>query len=81
MLKGDKLLCKKDFGNIFKKNYFYTISSTLYFNYKYRGIYVYTNNGNVRFSFNPKHDYIWNYFYKPNELRKLKLERIKQCLK
>ena len=75
---GDKLLCKRDKD---------------YYNYenKCKGI-IYTSNciDNNKIYFNEtyfyvitdqRYFYIWRYFYKPNELRKLKLEKLNKIKK
>ena len=73
MLKvGDKLLCKKS-HYLVKKNKYYEISHIfvnilhwIYFNDNY-------------FNLNPNSIlYIWKYFYKPQEVRKLKLKQLNE---
>ena len=74
---GDKLLCKKNYI-IFKELYFYKILKIEY------EINILCEKQSIYSSWwfsldpndNPK-NYIWDYFYTPQELRKLKLERLK----
>ena len=75
MLKvGDELLCKKMILDItinLKKNEYYTIidiiNNLVYVNYDW-------------YNSNPESFwYIWDYFYTTKEVRKMKLERLKQC--
>ena len=77
MLKvGDKLLCKKSYklvNNFYKckkeRNKYYTITcidvERIYF------------EEDFFFNISQSIWYIWDYFYTPQELRKLKLERLK----
>ena len=82
----DKLLCKKSsecykkyegkcytISKIDIKNEYYTITDIQKF-------YVYVCYDWYKLSQNDKW-YIWDYFYKPQEVRKLKLKQLKQCLK
>ena len=73
MLKvGDKLLCKKTY------NHFncYNIVEGEYYEISYIINYIYFDN-NYFFSLDPNHYwYIWNWFYKPQEIRKLKLKQL-----
>ena len=69
MLKvGDKLLCKKTviYFTILRMDEFI--------------IDIWINDDNDLFSLNKNSEYyIWDYFYTPQEVRKMKLERLKQC--
>ena len=65
---SDKLLCKKIKKNYNLKNKYYTIEI------------VYVNDCYDWYSSNPESSwYIWDYFYKPQEMRKMKLKQLKQC--
>ena len=82
MLKvGDRLLCKKTDEEI-KKNEYYFITLISYTNNYYTiKIIDKTDNSvlieNYWFSNKCSFYYIWNYFYTPQEVRKMKLERLK----
>ena len=75
---GDKLLCKKDDIDFYEspKNYkdeYYTIVEIDD---------TFCAVGNLGYFKNKYSDwYIWKYFYTPQEMRKLKLERLKQLMK
>ena len=74
MLKiGDRLLCKRDTDYLGKvKDKYYTITdiadNKVYF----------SDIGNIKVYFFDDDDdfYIWKYFYTPQEVRKLKLEKL-----
>ena len=79
MRAGDRLLCKKTTSynimpNKYKNNVYIITKITdddmsIYFNKDW-------------FSLNKESGYyIWDYFYTAQEVRKMKLERLKQCLK
>ena len=79
---GDKLLCKKNYI-IFRKEklYFYEI-----LNVEYEIINIICEKQSIYnswyFSLDPNDklwDYIWDYFYTPQEVRKMKLKKLKQC--
>ena len=86
MKVGDKLLCKKDkiFIDviIFINDNYYTITiidktdnSILIGDIWFYLFKKYNPNGKYNYWF------IWDYFYTPQELRKLKLKKLKQCLR
>ena len=82
---GDKLLCKKNYNRIkkndyrngrspckIKKNEYYIITNI--------DISFYFFVDNYWYSLDPNSNwYLWEYFYTPQEIRKMKLERLKQC--
>ena len=78
MLKvGDKLLCKKSYhhGSVYNKveGKYYIItmfdSNMIFFDDDY-------------YSIDPNYKwYIWDWFYTQQEIRKMKLKKLKQCLK
>lgn len=88
---GDKLLCKKSYSNFINKNKYYKIvkchrklsgvnnNNIIYddypygveFNFDLYNFYFYLNQLKQNDS-----DYLWDYFYKPNEERKVKLKKI-----
>ena len=79
MLKvGDKLLCKKNFLDVFKNNYYIisSISITIvsFKFYSQEGKLMYSRGFSIKKSIHQT--YLWDCFYKPNELRKLKLKQI-----
>jgi len=76
---GDILTCKKDKDLSYKKNNNYIVSGTL-LNY-YEDDYIqitYTPEFGEWFNlnYNDSDKYIWDYFYTPEEIRKLKLESL-----
>ena len=95
MLKvGDKLLCKKSidfhidfhnynihFDSIIIKGKYYTITFINNITYFYINK-IYFDNDKFYCSTNRiSLWYIWDFFYKPQEVRKMKLKQLKQCLK
>ena len=75
--KSDKLLCKKDdisYNNFKNHKGEYYIITKIYDNVTFIS---FISVGNLDY-FNKKNSsyYIWDYFYKPQELRKLKLEKL-----
>ena len=68
MLKvGDILLCKE---------------TVIYFTISRIDKFIWINDDRDWFSLNKESGYyIWDYFYTAQEVRKMKLERLKQCLK
>ena len=91
MLKvGDRLLCKAtDFSSQHNKliSVYYTITdivdNRIYFDDDYCnlvGDVALKTYRRDRYSLNKNDDfYIWEYFYTPQEVRRMKLERLKQC--
>ena len=90
MLKvGDKLLCKKTTSR-YNYKYLNTIiidTASLKEAGRYYNIFNIINNtiffddGDYYYLYPKSLFYVWNYFYTPQELRKMKLERLKQYLK
>ena len=69
---GDRLLCKKT-TNYDADNKYYIITRIL-------GDIVYFNNDYYHYNYNDKFGYyIWDHFYTPQEVRKMKLERLNKC--
>ena len=69
MRVGDRLLCKKSrFLNIIKNEY-YTITniSNVYIYFSYDWYILYPNDW---------YYYVWDYFYTPQEMRKMKLKQL-----
>ena len=77
MLKiGDKLLCKKT-GKLYNiKKISYIIKDEYYFDWINN--FIHLNLNDYYFSLDQNnYYYIWKYFYTPQEIRKLKLKKIK----
>jgi len=83
MKVGDKLMCKKDYcTDIYNKKYYFDKGNFYEICYivdkfSYKILCIETDDNDVTFSCR-KTDrlYVWNYFYKPEEIRKLKLESL-----
>ena len=79
MLKvGDKLLCKKKYTSYMRGKYYYVLKISKGYNNNYVFIYL-KNDNNIKdwFNFTKKSDYyIWNYFYTPKEIRRMKLKQL-----
>ena len=74
MLKiGDKLLCKKSYNGVIEGEYYIVTLVKSRFEGKYYYSIINIDNDNVYFV---KYYYIWDYFYKPQEVRKLKLKQL-----
>ena len=74
MKVGDKLLCKKSYYDI-KKHKYYTITDIKKLNY-FVDYYFYMFESRW-YCLDPNDIwYIWNYFYTPQELRKMKLKQL-----
>ena len=70
---GDKLLCKINI-NFLKKNEYYIIT-----NIDDVSDDVYVNNDWYILYPNDWYYYVWDYFYTPQELRKMKLKQLMKC--
>lgn len=76
---GDKLLCKKNLNiNYSSIGKYYNVAFMIdYYNdtvILIKGKWYSLKKNTKRGSY-----YIWDYFYKTNEVRKLKLKQLKQC--
>ena len=79
MLKvGDKLLCKKTMFDYRFFKYYNMVEGKYYEISKIFDNIIYFSADSYSLHKNSFY-YIWNFFYKPQEMRKMKLERLKQC--
>ena len=74
---GDKLLCKKDLTtsySIYHKDRYYIVHFIINYDDDYQ--YLISDDKNTYSSFKYDEEYLYTYFYRKNEVRKIKLKKL-----